>query len=117
MSKISETINHRFTGNVKLIKSRHLAFAHHVQDVAHIPAREIALELKIHARGYVTDTSAFSKFDNTQEVLDSLKRSIVEEVYGEFRHYFIELNTAMYELDFDRMKLLLANMENQMFAR
>lgn len=71
--------------------------------------------LVIHQRGYVNDSEK-GKQNIHSEMLYSLKRDIIEEVFGEFRPYIIEMRSALYDRDDTRMHTLLAELENKMFV-
>jgi len=50
-----------------------------------------------------------------QDMLTNVRRAMIEEVFGEFRHYLVEMRAALYDNDDYRIKTLLAEMEHQMF--
>jgi len=56
---------------------------------------------------------------NTNELpsaMDSSTRAIVEEVFGEFKRYYRDIECALWERDFDKARDILAEMEKQMYT-
>lgn len=58
--------------------------------------------------------------NNEQNALEhaimSIKRAVIEEIFGEFRPIIYQMNTALYERDTVRLATLLATLEHQMFT-
>lgn len=50
------------------------------------------------------------------DAVQTVKRAVVEEVFGEFRPYFRALEVALYEHDWNRARTLIREFETQMFA-
>jgi hypothetical protein len=49
-------------------------------------------------------------------MLFSVKRAMIEEVFGEFRPLIIEMRRSLYDEDTQRVRTLLARLEEQMFT-
>jgi len=54
--------------------------------------------------------------DLRYEIIKDIKRAMIEEIFGEFRPYLIELRSSLYDKDLSRARTLLAQMEEQMFV-
>ncbi len=110
MSKLVDAIEVKQTGKVKAISSN---FAISVDEAYKEVMRDIAYEYKVgvhlEVRGYAKNSKELSALK------DSCKRSIVEEVFGEFRKNFREIERALYYNNLEEAKLLFANLENEMF--
>ena len=118
MSKLAKAITATFTGDVvasRKLKMRYTEVNLETLDdgYAHY-ARIYKIQAKFGVQK-VVDTSEVSNFDISKYVLNDVKRAIIEEVFGEFRPYLIEMRTAIYEQDDLRLRTLLANLEQQMF--
>ena len=118
MSKLAKAITATFTGDVvasRKLKMRYTEVNLETLDdgYAHY-ARIYKIQAKFGVQK-VVDTSGLSNFDISKYVLNDIKRAIIEEVFGEFRPYLIEMRTAIYEQDDLRLRTLLANLEQQMF--
>ena len=53
--------------------------------------------------------------DALQEAIDRTKRQIIEAVFGEFRQNFYQLETAIYDRDFQKARSLLLDFQCKMF--
>jgi hypothetical protein len=71
------------------------------------------------ARKWFDETALISSNENAssirQEVFTSIKRAMIEEIFGEFRPIIIELQSAIYDKNLDRMRRLTAELEHKMF--
>ena len=55
------------------------------------------------------------KVDLGEDTLYDIKRAIIEEVFGEFRPYLIEMRASLYNDDFEETRILLMELEQKMF--
>lgn len=115
MSKFSKALEQTFTGEKKIVPQRYKIKFESDKTYSYGIGKQVRLGAMFVAQGYVEDNPS-AKIDTSAEVVNSLRRALIEELFGEFRPYFIEMHTAMYEYDFDRMRTLLAQMEHQMFV-
>lgn len=77
--------------------------------------KELILEVKLRTKAWVNE----QEWNNTEirsNIIRDLKRSMVEEVFGEFRSIIIELRSSIYDGDTNRTRTLLAELEQQMFT-
>jgi uncharacterized protein (DUF1810 family) len=117
MSKLAKAINSTLTGDVKAarnLKLNYLDVSRTVSDVDHL---RLAKKYKI---GVKLETSCWLEeglvADAYHEMLFSVKRAMIEEVFGEFRPLIIEMRSALYDEDTRRVRTLLAQLEEQMFT-
>ena len=118
VSKLAKAIDATFTGDVvasrklkmnytEITLDRHAGYSHY--------GRVYKVQAKFGVQKVVDNSSGDSNFDISRLVLNDIKRSIIEEIFGEFRPYLIEMRTAMHDQDDTRLRTLLANLEQQMF--
>lgn len=123
MSKLSQAIDYEFTGNKSYLekpKNNYLDVSTAVQDIGYPNiGREFKIGVKLQAIKWVDDTNLIQSKENepaiVSEVLKDLKRAMIEEVFGEFRWMIIEMRSALYDKDNNRVRTLLAEMEHKMF--
>ena len=120
MSKLAKAINATFTGDV--VASRKLKmnytdikFDASDQQTAYGVNRVYRVQAKFGMQRVVDKVSFDGNIDISKMVMTDIKRAILEEIFGEFRPYLIEMRTAMYDQDDTRLRTLLANLEQQMF--
>ena len=121
MSKLAKAIDATFTGNVKASRDLKLNYLNvylntktDSQTVTRMMSKEIRLGVTLQSTKWIEDTLA-SDPDIYREICHDLKRSMIEEVFGEFRPMLIEMHSALYDGDNSRLRTLLAEMENAMF--
>jgi hypothetical protein len=124
MSKLAKAIDAAFTGDVKLarnLKSNYLSvekISQPVHDPMFFEERiGIMLRAKLETKAYISPFAADpSNIHSYTEALRDLKKAMIEEVFGEFRPMIIEMRAALYGEDTSRIRRLLAEMEQSMFA-
>lgn len=122
MSKLSQAINYEFTGNKSYLekpKNNYLDVSTSVQDIGYPSiGREFKISVNLKATKWVDDTQINTSKENVtiaSDVLKDLRRAMIEEVFGEFRPFIIEMRSALYDRDNTRVRTLLAEMEQKMF--
>ena len=123
MSKLSDAIDYEFTGNKSYLvrpKNNYLDVSTTVQDIGSPSiGREFKIGVKLQATKWVDDTRLIQSNENepaiVSEVLNDLRRAMIEEVFGEFRPLITEMRSALYDKDNTRVRTLLAEMEHKMF--
>ena len=123
MSKLSDAIDYEFTGNKSYLespKNNYLDVSTTVQDIGYPTiGREFKIGVKLQTTKWVDDTRLIQSNENepaiVSEVLNDLRRAMIEEVFGEFRPLIIEMRSALYDKDNTRVRTLLAEMEHKMF--
>lgn len=123
MSKLSDAIDYEFTGNKSYLerpKNNYLDVSTAVQDSGYPTiGREFKIGVKLQTTKWVDDTRLIQSNENepaiVSEVLNDLRRAMIEEVFGEFRPLIIEMRSALYDKDNTRVRTLLAEMEHKMF--
>jgi hypothetical protein len=117
MSKLAKAIDATFTGNVRASRDLKLNYLDIKMDSRLDPqmlSKEIKLSAKLETTKWIEDTLADNP-DIYREVCRDIKRSMIEEVFGEFRPMLIEMRSALYDARNSRVRTLLAEMENIMF--
>jgi hypothetical protein len=120
MSKLAKAIDYQRTGNVSAPQNfgyNYTDISFHAQKVDF--AYEYKIEVKLLARKWFDETALISSNENAlairQEVYSSIKRAMIEEIFGEFRPIIIELQSAIYDKNLDRMRRLTIELERKMF--
>jgi len=124
MSKLAKAITATTTGNVRAMrdKLRYLEVTKSVSDVGssfypHKLAKEYRIQARFTAVAWLEDEiSKTAQHDAFQEMLQTVKRGMIEEMFGEFRPLIIEMRVALYDEDTQRARTLLAQLEEQMFT-
>jgi hypothetical protein len=120
MSKLAKAIDYQRTGNVSALQN----FGYNYTDISfHTQktdfAYEYKVEVKLSARKWFDETALISSNENAsairQEVYTPIKRAMIEEIFGEFRPIIVELQSAIYDKNLDRMRHLAAELEYKMF--
>lgn len=75
----------------------------------------VSFEAKFGNKYYIDEKLAHSNCSALQEVLTQIRKSVVEEVFGEFRGPLRELRHALYNRDFTSATEALDKLEDQMF--
>jgi hypothetical protein len=82
-------------------------------------AKQVKVSAKFEYTGWIDcDIKDGNRIDAEKmaDFMHNVKRSVIEDVFGEFRPLLIEMRTAIYDDDMTRVRTLLAQMENQMFT-
>lgn len=116
MSRLSDAITATATGEVKTSRGLNLKYTDiKLAAVSDGRSKQYKIGMTISKTVFLDNTDVFSS-EVLPEVMIDLKRALVEEVFGEFRPYLIELRAALYEENTTRARTLLAEMEEQMFV-
>ena len=117
MSKLSKMIEARFTGNQAYAEQKisgwDFVVTHRpVNSSVVLPEtmREYLFTLECWVKKYVPEDQ-----DAKDVAFKSIKRAMIEQVFGEFRPLIIELHSAVYDNDKPRLVQLLNKLESQMF--
>jgi hypothetical protein len=120
MSKLAKAIVYQRTGNTSALQNfgyNYTDISFHAQKVDFV--HEYKIEVKLSTRKWFDETALISSNENAsairQEVYTSIKRAMIEEIFGEFRPIIIELQSAIYDKNLDRMRRLTAELEHKMF--
>jgi hypothetical protein len=123
MSKLAKAIDATVTGDVKLArnyKSNYLSvekISQEMHDPMFFEKRiGIMLRAKLETKAYISPFAMDSSSVPHTETLRDLKRAMIEEVFGEYRPMIIEMRAALYDEDTSRVRRVLAEMEQSMFA-
>lgn len=120
MSKLAKAIDYSRTGNVSALSN----FQYQYTDVRLLSrqtdfVKEYKIEVKLSATKWFDDNALINSNENEsaikQEFYSSIKREMIEEIFGEFRPIIIELQSAIYDKNLDRMRRLTAELEHKMF--
>ena len=120
MSKLAKAIDYKKTGNVSAPQNfgynyTDISFHKQKQDFVH----EYEIQVKLSARKWFDESVLISSNEHAsailQEVYTSIKRAMIEEIFGEFRPIIIELQSAIFDKNLDRMRRLTAELEHKMF--
>jgi hypothetical protein len=120
MSRLAMAIDYQKTGNISALSKlaynyTDISFSHHKSGYAY----EFKIEVKLSTKKWLDESTLISTNENDpairQEVYSSIKRAMIEEIFGEFRPIIIELQSAIYDKNQDRMRQLTAELEHKMF--
>lgn len=127
MSKLAKAIDYTFTGDVRGARELGLRYTD-VKVSYDTPTynplrgleRQVRLGVKVSFDAWMSSEDLIHTNEHApavqQEVLRDLKRAMVEEVFGEFRPFIIEMRASLYDGDRARTRKLLAELEEKMFA-
>ena len=121
MSKLAKAIEASWTGDRVAARELKLNYTDIEKRIADDPSgiyRAYDIRAVFSARKVIDNQELYTiKHQDTisNETLKDIKRAIIEEVFGEFRHLLIEMRAATYDQDNHRMRNLLAVLEQQMF--
>lgn len=120
MSKLAMAMNYRATGNVSALSKFDYQYTDvrlHSQQIDFV--KEYKIEVKLSATKWFDDSMLIESKENDaairQEILTSIKRAMIEEVFGEFRPIIIEMQSAIYDKNQYRLRTLVAELERKMF--
>jgi hypothetical protein len=120
MSRLAMAIDYQKTGNISALSKlaynyTDISFSQHKSGYAY----EFKIEVKLSTKKWLDESTLISTNENDpairQEVYSSIKRAMIEEIFGEFRPIIIELQSAIYDKNLDRMQQLTAELEHKMF--
>jgi hypothetical protein len=123
MSKLAKAIDYQATRNLSAIQNFGYKYTdvsiYAEENVANF-AREYKIEVKLSTVKWFDKTALIDTGENEpairQEIYSTIKRAMIEEVFGEFRPLIIELQSAIYDKNLDRMRQLTAELEHKMFV-
>jgi hypothetical protein len=125
MSKLAHEINAQITGEVKLKKMKYVAVDHHLAPPMISPpmisptrmaSKGVRMSVTFGQTVWVDDIGKASEGTLIGEAMYDAKRAIIEDVFGEFRPLIIEMRSALHDIDTDRLRRLLAELEHLMFV-
>ena len=120
MSKLARMIKATQTGNVRAADTPSFRYADaeiHTQTVqGYDTGKQVRLNVKFSKDVFLSDYMAKYPDGIWGAALSAQRRAMIEEIFGEFRPILIEAQSAVYEKDFNRVRALLAELENQMFV-
>lgn len=120
MSRLAHEINARVTGDFKLKKMRYADIKHELSPTMTSPTMLASKGVRMSATfahtSWINDLGQASEGTLLGEALYDTKRAIIEDVFGEFRPLIIEMRCALHDVDTDRLRRLLAELEHQMFV-
>ena len=120
MSKLASMIKATQTGAVRASDTPSFRYADaeiHVQTVqGYDTEKQVRLNVKFSKDVFLSDHMAKDPDGIWDAALSAQRRAMIEEIFGEFRPILIEAQSAVYEKDFNRVRALLIELENQMFV-
>lgn len=117
MSKFAATITAKLTGDVKVSKMRYVTI-----EQLQLPTEPFTLRKGVEIgavfrhKAWIDDNPRRPQGECIVEALKDVRRAMVEEVFGEFRPYLIEMRAALHDGDEDRLRKLLVELEHKMFV-
>ena len=120
MSKLSQRIDDVLTGQYRasrLPPPRYTDIKFHTSAMQHEYGtdKEVMLSVQLRTKAWINERTWNDTEIRSQAIRD-LKRSMIEEIFGEFRPIIIELHSSIYDVDVNRTRTLLAELEHQMFT-
>jgi hypothetical protein len=77
---------------------------------------QISVYARFGAKGWVSNRDYLKDGDLTHNyVVRDIKRGLVEEVFGEFRPYLMDIRRALYEHNFELVREKLNELETEMY--
>ena len=73
------------------------------------------IKVELGAEVWISEETASGYSNAITEATYNVKRAVVEEIFGEFRHLITMMHIAIYDRDYEKARTLLAELENQMF--
>jgi hypothetical protein len=123
MSNLAKAIDYYATGNRSAIQNfgyKYTEVSIHSQNNIPKFASEYKIEVKLSTVKWFDQSALIDTGENEpairEEIYSSIKRAMIEEVFGEFRPIIIELRSAIYDKNLDRMRYLTAELEEKMFV-
>jgi len=118
MSKLAKAINATVTDDVKAARNLKLNYLDVSKTVSEEKyprlAKKYEIGVKLAASCWLDERVGANA--SYQDMLFSVKRAMIEEVFGEFRPLIIEMRRSLYDEDTQRVRTLLARLEEQMFT-
>jgi hypothetical protein len=122
MSKIAELITAKITGDVKAVRTLNMNLTEVRKDTTEVQSsmrRGYRIECRIGSVVYVDDgfpgDSQEAKEREIMYAIETVKRGIIEEIFGEFKPILREMAMATYDEDTRRLRSLLSQLEQKMF--
>ena len=79
-------------------------------------AKEYQIGVKFSSKVWVSDFEAVRDESALEQAIKRTKRQVIEAIFGEFRTDFMMIERALYDRDFDKARLYLAEFETKMFS-
>jgi len=121
MSRVAKEIKAQSTGRSRTFEG----FSPLLEDIISVKSAIEKLPFTYEAKQYrigVTFSSQVWVYDAAacdesalSQAIKRTKRQVIEAIFGEFRTDFMMIERALYERDFDKARLYLAEFENKMF--
>ena len=115
MSRLSKAISETYTGEVRAARNnlKYVEVNSSITDAKVTFDRHYVFDIvaKFGAHGIISDSVDGSH----SEVVKNVRRTVVEEVFGEFRPLINDLRIAMYRQDDYQARAILDKLEYQMF--
>jgi uncharacterized protein (DUF1810 family) len=71
--------------------------------------------VRLGAQVYITDDISSKMNTEIERATETVRRAVIEEIFGEFRPLINEMSVSLYDRDFDKLKTLIDSLYNQMF--
>jgi uncharacterized protein (DUF1810 family) len=79
-------------------------------------AKEVKVSAKFDYIGWIDHDVKGTDAEKMADFVHSVKRSVAEDVFGEFRPLIIEMRNSIYDENTTRLRTLLAELETRMFT-
>lgn len=117
MSKLAEAITAELTGDKKVSRMRYLTTESFQQPPSGFNLRNgYAMVATFKHVAWVDDITHLTKGDAIVEAMKDVRRAMIEDVFGEFRPYLIEMRAALHDADESRLRKLIVELEHKMFV-
>ncbi len=120
MSKFAQMLNLTLTGQERAARSV-MRFATPRTDVSDRSGpygveRQYRLEVKLSTKFWVSAEGVENMPNVTEMAVATMRRSMIEEMFGEFRPLLYQLHEALYGEDLMQARELLTRLENEMLG-
>jgi len=80
------------------------------------PDRAVKYRIKVELGAEIWISEEAAKYSGAiSEAVYNVKRAVVEEIFGEFRHHITMMHIALYDRDYDKARKQLSELEDKMF--
>jgi hypothetical protein len=119
MSKLLDQFHTSITDRVRAVRTKSAIKNLEVDAIYQEDPHRFAKQAKVFATfeyiGWIDHGVKGPDAEKMADFVYGVKKSVVEDVFGEFRPLIIEMRTAIYDEDTTRLRTLLAELENKMF--
>lgn len=112
MSKLADMIEARQTGRIKTLPSGLTIVG--VDDGCELRANGVYKEYRLGVTLTVKAHAATGSQSELIRLKEMCKKQILQEVFGEFQPLIRHLERAIYELDFEKARALVLELDNEM---